>query len=70
MQRYERGLTDPAFQTLERLIGACGLELRIQLAPVDHPDRQLVARILDMDPETRLRTNWDHAALVRDARPA
>lgn len=70
VQRYERGLTDPTFSTLERVIGACELELRIQLAPVDDHDRQLVGRVLDMDPETRLRTNWDHAALVRHAHPA
>lgn len=70
VQRYERGLTDPTFSTLERLIGACELELRIQLAPADDHDRQLVGRVLDMDPETRLRTNWDHAALVRHAHPA
>ena len=40
---YERGLKDPRFETLLRLLRAAGFELRMRLAPPDDHDESLNA---------------------------
>jgi transcriptional regulator with XRE-family HTH domain len=52
--KIERGRRDPSLSTLERLVRAAGLELRIQLAPRDDHDLQLIDLMLDITPEERL----------------
>ena len=41
--RIESGHADPAFSTLERLLAAAGLEMRVRLEPVDDHDAVLDA---------------------------
>jgi transcriptional regulator with XRE-family HTH domain len=55
--RIERGLTDPSWETLTRLIAAAGFGLQCELAPRPAPDSHMledVARILALTPEERL----------------
>jgi transcriptional regulator with XRE-family HTH domain len=54
--RYERGVATPSWETLGRLVGACGrrLELSAEIAPDPH-DVELAARMLDLSPLERLR---------------
>jgi uncharacterized protein len=53
--RYERGVATPSWETLERLITACGrqLSLRAELAPDPH-DVDLAERMLELTPRERL----------------
>ena len=62
--KIERGRRDPSLSTLERLVRAAGFELRIQLAPRDDHDRQLIDVMLDLTPEERLRSLEDQLAFV------
>ena len=54
--RYERGLTTPSWETLERLVAACGRRLNVsaELAPDPH-DVELAESLLERTPEERLR---------------
>jgi len=52
--KIERGRRDPSLSTLERLVRAAGLELRVQLEPRDDHDLQLIDLMLDLTPEERL----------------
>jgi len=54
--RYERGVSTPSWETLERLAEACGrrLRLRAEIAP-DPDDVALAERFLELTPEERLR---------------
>jgi transcriptional regulator with XRE-family HTH domain len=42
---YETGRKEPTLPTLQRLLGAAGLEMRIRLEPIDEHDRTLEAFI-------------------------
>jgi len=56
--RIELGQTVPSLATLDRLVGAAGFELELELEPKPALDRQLlddVPRILRLTPEARLR---------------
>jgi transcriptional regulator with XRE-family HTH domain len=57
--KIERGRRDPSLTTLERLVRAAGLELRIQLAPKDDHDLQLIDLTLDLTPAQRLQNLED-----------
>ena len=55
--RIERGLRDPSWQTLERLIAAAGFSLHAELTlrpTADSHMLQDVARVLSLTPEERL----------------
>lgn len=55
--RVETGVTDPSGETLARLLGAAGFELRCELSPAPVVDSHMledVNRILSMTPEERL----------------
>ena len=55
--RIERGLRDPSWQTLERLIAAAGFSLHAELTLRPTPDSHMlqdVARVLSLTPEERL----------------
>ena len=53
--RYERGVSTPSWETLERLAGACGRRLRlsVEIAPDPH-DVALAERFLELTPKQRL----------------
>ncbi|HEX7244671.1 MAG TPA: helix-turn-helix transcriptional regulator [Solirubrobacterales bacterium] len=61
--RYERGIATPSWETLQRLVGACGhsVELSAEIAP-DADDVELAKGMLELTPLERLR------ALARYAR--
>jgi transcriptional regulator with XRE-family HTH domain len=57
--KIERGRREPSLSTLERLVRAAGFELRIQLAPKDDHDLQLIDLMLDLTPAQRLQSLED-----------
>jgi transcriptional regulator with XRE-family HTH domain len=65
--KIERGRRDPSLSTLERLVRAAGLELRVQLAPRDDHDLQLIDLMLELSPEERLQGLEDQSAAMADA---
>jgi transcriptional regulator with XRE-family HTH domain len=66
--RYERARSLPDLRTLHRIMDACGLELRLELAEPD-PQREAAARIaLGRSAEERIATNARQGALIRALR--
>ncbi len=66
--RIERGRQSPSLETLERILHACDLEVRIQLVPRDDHDERLLEATLAMTPEERLRTVEEMTRVVASAR--
>ena len=64
--KIERGRRDPSLSTLERLVRAAGLELRVQLAPRDDHDLQLIDLMLELTPEQRLQSLEEQLALFAE----
>lgn len=62
--RLESGATEPSFARVERLLRACGLELRPAVVAADDSDWSVAAGNLALDPEARVR---QHQAAVRFA---
>jgi len=54
VSRWERGLVDPSFETLQRVVRACDLELTIGIANRDDSYDFFVARALDRTPAERI----------------
>lgn len=52
--RIEMGRQEPSFARVEELAAAAGLDLRIELAPRDTHDEQLIEQMLDLAVEERL----------------
>lgn len=52
--RWEAGDRDPGFETLQRLVRACDLELSVSLVPLDQHDLRLAVRTKDMRPGERV----------------
>lgn len=50
---YETGRMDPTLSSLERLVAATGLEMRIRLEPADDHDSALEAYLETLPAETR-----------------
>jgi transcriptional regulator with XRE-family HTH domain len=66
--RYERARATPDLDTIQRIVEACGLELRLELAEPD-PQREAAAlAALDRTVEERLTANARQAELVRALR--
>ena len=66
--RYERARSMPDLATLHRIVEACGLELRLELAAPD-PQREARERIvLERTTEERLQTNTRQAELIHALR--
>jgi transcriptional regulator with XRE-family HTH domain len=65
--KIERGRRDPTFSTLERLVRAAGFDLRIQLAPHDDHDEQLIRSMLELSPEERLASLEEQLELLAEA---
>jgi transcriptional regulator with XRE-family HTH domain len=66
--RIERGRTSPSLDTLERLVRACGFDLRVQLAPRDRQHERLIDELLQLTPEERLRGLEEMSRLAATAR--
>jgi transcriptional regulator with XRE-family HTH domain len=62
--RYERGIATPSWQTLQRLVAACGQRLRLstEVAPDAH-DVELAMQQLELPPLQRLRALSRYARL-------
>lgn len=56
LRRYERGEVEPTVATVERIVAACGYELRVLLEPADRQDEQLAASFARLTPAERLET--------------
>lgn len=54
--RYERGLINPSMATVERLVAACGLEMRVVLDEPDPGDAMAAAALAGLTPAERLAT--------------
>ena len=54
LSRWERGAVSPSFETLQRVVRACGLELTVGLANRDDSYSFFVARALDRTPAERI----------------
>ena len=54
VSRWERGAVKPSFETLQRVVHACGLELTLGLANRDDSYAFFVARALDRSPAERI----------------
>lgn len=66
--RYEQGHATPSWETLERVAGACGKQVRIsaEAAPEQH-DLELARILLDLTPLERLRALRRYSRLRRMA---
>ena len=71
--RWETGAVSPSFETLRRVLRACGFELDVALVSheegFDH-DWSLALQNLRLSPEERLDQIEELAAFVRDGRAA
>lgn len=54
VSRWERGAVAPSFETLQRIVRACGLELTIGIANRDDSYALFVGRALDRSPAERI----------------
>jgi transcriptional regulator with XRE-family HTH domain len=70
LNRYERGRSEPGLATVQRLVTACDLELRVMLAPPDRSDEVLAQHALAATPDERLATLERWSSFLADARPA
>ena len=52
--RWESGKAQPSLENLERVVGACGFELRLGIGEADPGERSLIERNLALDPTARL----------------
>jgi transcriptional regulator with XRE-family HTH domain len=63
--RIEGGVTAPSLDEVARLVGLCGLELRVAIGEADDADWSVASANLRLDPEARVR---QHQAALRFAR--
>jgi transcriptional regulator with XRE-family HTH domain len=62
--RYERGVATPSWETLQRLMAACGQRLRLGTETIADPhDIELAAQQLQLTPLQRLRSLSRYARL-------
>jgi transcriptional regulator with XRE-family HTH domain len=54
VSRWERGAVAPSFETLQRIVRACGLELTLGIGNHDDSYSLLVDRALDRSPAERI----------------
>jgi hypothetical protein len=67
--RYERGVSTPSWETLERLADACGRRIEIDVAMRPDPhDLELARTLLELTPRQRLRALPRYARLQESAR--
>ena len=68
--RWEAGSTLPSLETLQRIVHACELELRIGLAPRDLDGATLIERNLVLSPTERLDQLVRAVSFIRAGRSA
>lgn len=62
--RYERGVATPSWETLQRLVAACGRQVTIRAEAIPDPhDIELAELLLGLTPLDRLRTLKRYARL-------
>jgi transcriptional regulator with XRE-family HTH domain len=62
--RYERGVATPSWETLQRLVAACGRRVTIRAEAIPDPhDVELAELLLRLTPLERLRTLERYARL-------
>ena len=62
--RYERGRAAPSWETLQRIVGACGRRVTIASEFVPDPDDiELAESLLELTPTDRLRSLRRYASL-------
>lgn len=62
--RYERGVATPSWETMQRLVRACGRQLTLDAEPVPDPhDIELAKQLIRLTPEERLRALRRYARL-------
>lgn len=67
--RYERGVSTPSWETLERIAEACGQRVEIDVAMRPDPhDLELARTLLELTPLQRLRALPRYAHLRESAR--
>lgn len=66
--RYERARAMPDLPTLHRIVDACGLALRLELAEPDRQREAAAGVALARTPEERLQANMRQAELVHALR--
>lgn len=68
--RLESGATEPSYARVDRIIRACGLELRPVIASADDSDWSVATGNLALDPETRVRKHQSAVRFVEAGRRA
>ena len=68
--RYERAKSMPDIPTLQRLLGACGLELRLRVEPLDDTQDRQIREAIARPPKARLEANRRVTSLAARARLA
>ena len=66
--RWERDEVEPSFETLRKLIRACGLDLRVNLAKRDDSQDAAIEASLDLSPEERFTRLEAWAEFLAEAR--
>jgi transcriptional regulator with XRE-family HTH domain len=68
--RWERGETKPSFETLQRVVRACGLELTTSLSSADDSYVPHIDRMLALSPRERVKRAADQTIAMRRLRDA
>ena len=63
--RIESGVTEPTVALMDRLVEACGLDLRVSITERDDSDWSVASGNLRLDPDARVR---QHQAALQFAR--
>jgi transcriptional regulator with XRE-family HTH domain len=66
--RWERGEVKPSFETLQRVVRACGLELTVGLAKGDDSYVPHIERMLSLSPRARVVRAAHQANTMRSLR--
>jgi transcriptional regulator with XRE-family HTH domain len=69
ISRIEEGRISPRFDTLERLLGACGFELQVIPSRGQGVDRSAIRQLLRANPTERMRLAVAEARNVERLRP-
>ncbi|WP_366526368.1 helix-turn-helix transcriptional regulator [Ferrimicrobium sp.] len=68
--RIEAGSVAPKFETISRILAGAGLEMRIQLAPLDDHDQVLQARYESLSDDEKTQVDRRHLSNVEMFRGA
>ena len=68
--RYERARSMPDIPTLQRLLEACGLELRFRVEPLDDTQDRQIREAISRPPKARLEANRRVTRLAERAHSA